>query len=101
MYERRGVAWVWDRCEEASMGSIWFWGAFAGIWLLLVTTLTIQSSGVLPALSFIALATYVLVFARGWRLALKDDPRYWNYAVDCYFATCLATHLIHAMVRYL
>ena len=48
------------------MGSIWFWGAFAGIWIVLVEILAIQSSRVLAVLSSIVLGSWVLVLARGW-----------------------------------
>ena len=48
------------------MGSIWSWGAFVGIWIVLVEILTIQSSRVLAVLSSIALGSWVLVLARGW-----------------------------------
>lgn len=48
------------------MGSIWFRGAFVGIWIVAVEILTIQSSRVLTVLSSIALASWVLVCARGW-----------------------------------
>ena len=43
MYERGVMAWMWGQLGEASIGSIWFSGAFAGIWIVLVKILTFQS----------------------------------------------------------